>query len=48
MQEEGQLFLVFRWMAMVRNEKGGSYWSSQATIETSFGGVNEKRRIILE
>lgn len=47
MQEEGQLFLVFRWMAMVRNEKGGSYWSSQAT-ETSFGGVNEKGRIILE
>lgn len=29
-------------MEMVRNEIGQSCWSSQATIETIFGAVNEK------
>lgn len=47
MQEERDLFwAAFKWMEMVRNEKGQSCWNCQTTIDTGFEGVSEKGRMI--
>lgn len=45
MQEEREFFwAAFKWMEMVRNEKGQSCWNCQTAVDTVFWGSEWKRK----